>query len=184
DQDIQRLWAPMTATAVDKATGKFRSRQGLSTPVGMGYEYLAGRKEDKIQAAGGVATLYTKSYDIVEDAPAAGRDAKRKLTAKTVTPGKYDLMLSPEHLFLTIHESVGHPTELDRVMGYEANYAGTSFATLDKWKTKNFNYGSKLVNIVADKTQPHTLGTVGYDDEGVPCKEWDLIKDGILVNYQ
>ena len=76
DQDIQRLWAPLSATAVDKATGKFRSRQGLSAPVGMGYEYLDARTEDKIKAAGGVATLYTKSYDIVEDARAAGRDAK------------------------------------------------------------------------------------------------------------
>jgi TldD protein len=184
DQDVQRLWAPLTATAVDKASGKFRSRQGLSTPVGMGYEYLDGRKEDKIQAAGGVATLYTKSYDIVEDARAAGRDAKRKLTAKTVVPGKYDLMLSPEHLFLTIHESVGHPTELDRVLGYEANYAGTSFATLDKWQSKSFKYGSPLVNIVADKNTPGSLGCVGYDDEGVKTKRWDIIKDGILVNYQ
>jgi TldD protein len=184
DQDIQRLWAPVSATAVDKATGKFRSRQGLSAPVGMGYEYLDGRKEDKIKAAGGVATLYTNSYDIVEDARAAGRDAKRKLTAKTVTPGKYDLMLSPEHLFLTIHESVGHPTELDRVLGYEANYAGTSFATLDKWQSKKFNYGSPLVNIVADKVTPGSLGNVGYDDEGVKTKRWDIIKDGVLVNYQ
>jgi TldD protein len=184
DQDLQRLWAPLTATAVDKATGKFRSRQGLSAPVGMGYEYLAARKEDKIKAAGGVATLYTNSYDIVEDARAAGRDAKRKLTAKTVVPGKYDLVLSPEHLWLTIHESVGHPTELDRVLGYEANYAGTSFATLDKWQTRKFNYGSPLVNIVADKMTPGSLGAVGYDDEGVKCKRWDIIKDGILVNYQ
>jgi len=184
DQDIQRLWAPVSATAVDKATGKFRSRQGLSAPVGMGYEYLDGRKEDKIKAAGGVATLYTNSYDIVEDARAAGRDAKRKLTAKTVVPGKYDLMLSPEHLFLTIHESVGHPTELDRVLGYEANYAGTSFATLDKWQSKKFNYGSPLVNIVADKVTPGSLGNVGFDDEGVRTKRWDIIKDGVLVNYQ
>jgi len=184
DQDIQRLWAPVSATAVDKATGKFRSRQGLSAPVGMGYEYLDGRKEDKIKAAGGVATLYTNSYDIVEDARAAGRDAKRKLTAKTVVPGKYDLMLSPEHLFLTIHESVGHPTELDRVLGYEANYAGTSFATLDKWQSKKFNYGSPLVNIVADKVTPGSLGNVGFDDEGVKTKRWDIIKDGVLVNYQ
>jgi len=184
DQDIQRLWAPVSATAVDKATGKFRSRQGLSAPVGMGYEYLDGRKEDKIKAAGGVATLYTNSYDIVEDARAAGRDAKRKLTAKTVVPGKYDLMLSPEHLFLTIHESVGHPTELDRVLGYEANYAGTSFATLDKWQSKKFNYGSPLVNIVADKVTPGSLGNVGYDDEGVKTKRWDIIRDGVLVNYQ
>ncbi|QOL50510.1 TldD/PmbA family protein [Massilia litorea] len=184
DQDLHRLWAPFNATAVDKASGKFRSRNGLGSPVGMGYEYLDARPEHKIKAAGGVATLYTQSYDMIEDARAAGRDAKRKLTAKSVTPGKYDLMLSPEHLFLTIHESVGHPTELDRVLGYEANYAGTSFATLDKWQSKNFKYGSPLVNIVADKTTPGSLGAVGYDDEGVRCKEWNIIKDGILVNYQ
>ncbi len=184
DQDLHRLWAPFNATAVDKASGKFRSRNGLGAPVGMGYEYLDARPEHKIKAAGGVATLYTHSYDMIEDARAAGRDAKRKLTAKSVTPGKYDLMLSPEHLFLTIHESVGHPTELDRVLGYEANYAGTSFATLDKWQSKTFKYGSPVVNIVADKTTPGSLGAVGYDDEGVRCKQWDIIKDGILVNYQ
>jgi TldD protein len=184
DQDLHRLWAPFNATAVDKASGKFRSRNGLGAPVGMGYEYLDARPEHKIKAAGGVATLYTHSYDMIEDARAAGRDAKRKLTAKSVTPGKYDLMLSPEHLFLTIHESVGHPTELDRVLGYEANYAGTSFATLDKWQSKSFKYGSPVVNIVADKTTPGSLGAVGYDDEGVRCKQWDIIKDGILVNYQ
>ena len=184
DQDLHRLWAPFSATAVDKASGKFRSRQGLGAPVGMGYEYLDARPEHKIKAAGGVATLYTDSYDMIGDARAAGRDAKRKLTAKSVTPGKYDLMLSPEHLFLTIHESVGHPTELDRVLGYEANYAGTSFATLDKWETKKFKYGSEIVNLYADKVTKGSLGAVGYDDEGVKCKQWDIIKDGILVNYQ
>ncbi|HEU4853463.1 MAG TPA: TldD/PmbA family protein, partial [Telluria sp.] len=125
DQDIHRLWVPMTATAVDRASGKFRSRQGLSSPVGMGYEYLDAKPSDKIKAAGGVATLYKDSYDLVEDARAAGKDAKQKLTAKSVEPGKYDLVLSPEHMWLTIHESVGHPTELDRVLGYEANFAGT-----------------------------------------------------------
>jgi TldD protein len=150
----------------------------------MGYEYLDGRKEDKIKAAGGVATLYNRSYDLVEDAKAAGRQAKEKLTAKSVEPGKYDLVLSPEHMWLTIHESVGHPTELDRVLGYEANFAGTSFATLDKQQSKKFKYGSDLVNIEADKTIPGSLGAVGYDDEGVKCKKWDIIKDGILVNYQ
>jgi TldD protein len=184
DQDLHRLWVPFFATAVDKATGKFRSRSDLGTPVGMGYEYLDGRKEDKIKAAGGVATLYGRSYDLVEDAKAAGRQAKEKLTAKSVEPGKYDLVLSPEHMWLTIHESVGHPTELDRVLGYEANFAGTSFATLDKQQSKKFKYGSDLVNIEADKTIPGSLGAVGYDDEGVKCKHWDLIKDGILVNYQ
>jgi len=100
-----------------------------------------------------------------------------------VTPGKYDLVLDPNHLGLTIHESIGHATELDRVLGYEANYAGTSFATLD-WKKQNKPYGSKVVNIVADKTQPGSLGAVGYDDEGVKTGQWDIIKDGMLVDYQ
>ncbi|HEX8786709.1 MAG TPA: TldD/PmbA family protein [Telluria sp.] len=184
DQDIHRLWAPINATAVDKATGRFRSRAGLAPPVGMGYEWFDVRPEHKIRAAGGVATLYKGGYDIVEEAANAGRQARRKLTAKSVDPGKYDLVLAPENLFLTIHESVGHPTELDRVLGYEANYAGTSFCTLDKWESKKFNFGSHLVNIVADKSTPGSLGAVGYDDEGVKPKRWDLIKDGILVNYQ
>ena len=93
-------------------------------------------------------------------------------------------MLDPTNLFLTIHESVGHPTELDRVLGYEANFAGTSFLTLDKWESKNFNFGSPQVNIVADKLQTGSLGAVGYDDEGVKTKQWELIDKGILVNYQ
>ena len=184
DQDIHRLWAPINATAVDKASGKFRSRAGLASPVGMGYEYFDVRAADKVKAAGGVATLYTHSYDIVEEARIAGRQAREKIGAKSVEPGKYDLVLSPENLFLTIHESVGHPTELDRVLGYEANYAGTSFCTLDKWESKKFKFGSERVNIVADKTTPGSLGAVGYDDEGVAAKRWDIIKDGILVNYQ
>jgi len=107
-----------------------------------------------------------------EDAVNASKHAKEKLTAKSVVPGKYDLVLDPDHLGLTIHESVGHPLELDRVLGYEANYAGTSFATLDKWKSGDFKYGSDKVNIVADKIQPLSLGNTGYDDEGVKCKEW------------
>jgi TldD protein len=184
DQDLHRLWMPVFATAVDQKSNKFRSRQGLSAPVGMGYEYLDARPEHKIKAAGGVTTLYTGSYDLIEDARAAGKQAKQKLTAKSVEPGKYDLVLSPEHLWLTIHASVGHPTELDRVLGYEANFAGTSFATLDKWQSKKFKYGADIVNIVADKTTPGSLANVGYDDEGVKCKRWDIIKDGILVNYQ
>ncbi|NHZ92778.1 TldD/PmbA family protein [Massilia sp. CCM 8733] len=184
DQDIHRLWAPLSATAVDKASNRFRTRDSLAAPAGMGYEYFDARPADKIKAAGGVATLYTKSYDIVEDARAAGRQAREKLSAKTVEPGKYDLVLSPEHLFLTIHESVGHPTELDRVLGFEANYAGTSFATLDKWQTKKFKFGADRVNFIADKNEPGSLGAVAYDDEGVPAKRWDIIKDGVLVNYQ
>jgi TldD protein len=183
DQDIHRIWAPFQVTAVDKASGKFRRRDGLGAPMGMGYEYLDGRKQDKIALPAGVIG-YINSYDMLEDAVAAAKQAKEKLTAPSVKPGKYDLVLDPSHLLLTIHESVGHPLELDRVLGYEANFAGTSFATLDKWKTKDFKYGSDKVNIVADRTQKHSLGAVGYDDEGVEAQRWDLIRDGILVNYQ
>jgi TldD protein len=183
DQDVHRIWPTFTVTAVDKAAGKFKTREALSSPMGMGYEYMAGLASEKIPGPAGTVG-YRNSYDMIEDAVLAAKQAKEKITAKSVEAGKYDLVLDPNHLGLTIHESVGHPTELDRVLGYEANYAGTSFATLDKWETKSFNYGSKIVNIFADKTQPNSLGAVGYDDEGVPCKQWDIIKDGILVNYQ
>ncbi len=183
DQDIHRIWTPFTVTAIDKASGKFRTRDGLSSPMGMGYEFLDARPEHRFELPGGVV-MYSDSYDIVADATAAARDAQAKLKAPSVKPGKYDLVLDPSHLFLTIHESVGHPLELDRVLGYEANYAGTSFATLDKWRAKDFRYGSDQVTIFADRTQKHSLGAVGYDDEGVPAKRWDLIKDGVLVNYQ
>ena len=181
DQDIHRIWPAFFATAIDPATGKFETRNSLSAPMGMGYEYLNVRPQDKIKS---VTTLYKGRYDMLEDATSGGAQAVEKLKAKTVEPGKYDLVLDPSHLWLTIHESVGHPTELDRVLGYEANFAGTSFLTLDKWESKKFNFGSKLVNIVADKQQPGSLGNVGFDDEGVQCGKWDLIKDGILVDYQ
>ena len=183
DQDIHRIWAPLQVSAVDKSTGKFRRREGMSAPMGMGYEYLDGRKEDKLALPGGVIG-YINSYDMLEDAVAAAKQAQEKLKAPSVRPGKYDLVLDPSHLLLTIHESIGHPLELDRVLGYEANYAGTSFATLDKWKSKDYRYASDKVTIVADRTQKHSLGAVGYDDEGVKAQRWDLIKDGILVNYQ
>ena len=183
DQDVHRIWPTFGVTAIDKSKGKFKTRQALSAPMGLGYEYMMPDPAEKIEGLGGVM-LYRNRYDIVEDARMAAEQAVEMLSAKSVEPGKYDLVLEPNHLGLTIHESVGHPLELDRVLGYEANYAGTSFATLDKWKTGEFNYGSNLVNLVADKTQPGSLGAVGYDDEGVKCKEWDLVKDGILVNYQ
>lgn len=183
DQDIHRIWPTFNVNAVNKAEGKFKQRQAMSAPMGMGYEYMIPKAEDKLAGPAGMV-LYKNSYDIIEDSKMAAQQAKEMLTAKSVEPGKYDLVLEPNHLGLTIHESVGHPLELDRVLGYEANYAGTSFATIDKWKTKSFNYGSKIVNIFADKTQPLSLGAVGYDDEGVPAKRWDLIKDGVLVNYQ
>ncbi|RXG28258.1 TldD/PmbA family protein [Leeuwenhoekiella marinoflava] len=183
DQDIHRIWPTFGVTAIDREAGKFKSRQAMSAPMGMGYEYMDGLESEKLMSPAGF-NLYRNNYDIIEDATTAAKQAKEMLTAETVQPGKYDLILEPNHLGLTIHESVGHPLELDRVLGYEANYAGTSFATLDKWKAGDFKYGSDLVNIVADKTQPHSLGAVGYDDEGVKTKKWDLIRNGILVNYE
>jgi TldD protein len=182
DQDIHRTWPTFTVTAVDKESGEFKTRTALSAPVGMGYEYLSGRDEGKIDAP--TTTLYDRYYDMVEDAGLAAEQARAIITAKSVEPGQYTLVLEPSHLFLTIHESVGHPLELDRVLGYEANYAGTSFATIDKWQSKSFKYGSELVTLFADKNQENSLGAVGWDDEGVPTKRWDLVKDGILVNYQ
>lgn len=181
DQDVHRLWSPFFATAIG-ATG-FKQRNGLGNPVGMGFEYLDGDPKEQIKVQG-ANVGYRYSYDMVQDARDAGKQLQAKLKARSVEPGKYDLVLDPHHLMLTIHESVGHPLELDRVLGYEANFAGTSFATLDKWRSGKFQYGSDIVNLVADKTQKHSLGYVEYDDEGVKTKEWDLVKDGILVNYQ
>ncbi len=183
DQDIHRIWPTFGVTAIDPAAGKFKSRQAMSAPMGMGYEYMDGLESEKLVGPAGLK-LYRNSYDIVEDATLAAKQAKEMLTAKSVDAGKYDLVLEPNHLGLTIHESVGHPLELDRVLGYEANYAGTSFATLDKWKSGDFKYGSDIVNLVADKTMPGSLGNVGYDDEGVKTKQWDLVRNGVLKNYQ
>lgn len=183
DQDVHRIWPTFGVTAVDREAGKFKSRQAMSAPMGMGYEYMDGLASEKIDGPKGIK-LYRNSYDMVEDAKLAAEQAKAKLTAKSVEAGKYDLVLEPNHLGLTIHESVGHPLELDRVLGYEANYAGTSFATLDKWKSKDFKYGSEIVNLVADKTLVGSLGAIGYDDEGVKTKKWDLVRNGILTNYQ
>ena len=181
DQDIHRFYPNFNVTKIDKTTGKFQTRRSLSSPVGMGYEYLTPTPESKVQ---GIVTRYKDRYDILEDVKNATADVTQKITAKSVEPGKYDLVLDPSHLWLTIHESVAHPTELDRVLGYEANYAGTSFLSLDKLKSGNFHFGSKFMNIHADKLQAGSLGAVGYDDEGVKCGEWDLVKDGVLVNFQ
>ena len=183
EQDVHRLWPNFTVTVVDKKTGKFKTRNALSTPMGMGYEYLEGKSTEKIAGPEDLV-LYRYSYDMIEDAIKAAKQAAEKHTAKSIEPGKYDLVLDPNHLGLTIHESIGHSLELDRVLGYEANYAGTSFATLDKWRSKKFKFGSDIVNIVADRTQPHLLNTIGFDDDGVPAKSWELIENGTLVNYQ
>src|SRR5690349_11998392 len=104
------------------------------------------------------------------------------MRAPSVESGLYDLVVDPSNLWLTIHESIGHATELDRALGYEAAYAGTSFATFDQ--LGELVYGSPLMNVTGDRTVTHGLATVGYDDEGVRGQSFDIVKDGILVGYQ
>ena len=182
DQDIHRIGPGLNVTVTDPETGRFQSRGEFAASMGMGWEYVSGRPAGKVQGTG--TMKYGTYYDMVEGARQAAEHAREKLQAKSVTAGKYDLVLDPSHLWLTIHESVGHPLELDRVLGYEANYAGTSFATLDKWRSGSFQYGADIVNFVADRTQPHSLCAAGWDDEGVQTKEWMLVRDGVLVDYQ
>jgi TldD protein len=152
-------------TVIDKTTGKFATRAGLAPPRGSGYDYILG-------------------YDFIGEAVKAASQAREKLTAKPVAPGDYDLVLDPTNLWLTIHESVGHPTELDRALGWEANFAGTTFCTPDK--LGKLQYGSEMMNVIADRSQEGGLSTVGYDDDGVRSvgTEFPIIKDGIFVNYQ
>ena len=163
EQIIIREMPTFTVTAVDKAAGKFKTRNSLAEPIGTGYEWI-------------------ENYPWIEEAEKAAEQAVMKLSAKSVEPGKYDLILAPSNLWLTIHESVGHPTELDRALGYEANYAGTSFLTTEKMG--KFKFGSDIVNFFADRTQPMGLATAGYDDDGVPTSQWDIVRNGVFVDYQ
>lgn len=162
-QDLFRIWAQSEPTVIDKQEGKFESRKILSAPMSKGYEYI-------------------NQYPFESEIELAVENAKMKLKAPSVEPGKRDVIIHGNNLFLTIHESCGHPTELDRALGYEANYAGTSFMTTDK--LGKLKYGSDIVNLVADRTQPFGLATRGYDDDGVKTTEWPIIKDGVFVNYQ
>ncbi len=143
----------------------FESLRTLAQPAGFGWEWM---RND----------IYDWDAEI-DELPSL---LAEKVAAPSVEPGKYDLLIHPTNLWLTIHESIGHATELDRAIGYEANYAGTSFATVDK--LNNLQYGSKLMNVTGDRLTEHGLSTVGYDDEGVAAQRWDIIKDGLLVGYQ
>ena len=107
---------------------------------------------------------------------------REHVKAPSVEAGRYDLVIDPSNLWLTIHESIGHATELDRALGYEAAYAGTSFATLDQ--LGSLQYGSGVMNVIGDRTVEHGLATIGYDDEGVAGQQFDIVRDGILVGYQ
>lgn len=162
-QDLFRIWAQTNPTIIDKQEGKFETRKTLCGPMSKGYEYL-------------------NEYPFEKEIETAVEHAKMKLKAPTVVPGKRDLIIHPTNLYLTIHESCGHPTELDRALGYEANYAGTSFMTPDK--LGKLKYGSELINITADRTQKYGCATRGYDDDGVKTTEFPIIENGMFVNFQ
>lgn len=125
---------------------------------------------------------FFESFALVDHAKETGQELLRLLDAEKCPSGEIDVILTGDQLSLQIHESCGHPTELDRVLGMEADYAGTSFLTPEK--LGNFMYGSEKVNIMADATVPHGLGTFGYDDEGTRAKKMYLVKDGLFVGYQ
>ncbi|MGW5512089.1 TldD/PmbA family protein [Streptomyces albogriseolus] len=164
-QQRVRLHPVLTAVSVDDSSGEFDSMRTLAPPAGRGWEYLTGTGWDWDDELARIPELLAE-----------------KMRAPSVVPGLYDLVVDPSNLWLTIHESIGHATELDRALGYEAAYAGTSFATFDQLGT--LRYGSELMNVTGDRTAEHGLATVGYDDEGVEAQSWDLVKDGTLVGYQ
>jgi TldD protein len=153
---------PMYTATVLTRTG-FDDMATTLPPTGRGWEYvLDPRWDDQFDSLPGLLS--------------------EKVAAPGVEPGRYDLVIDPSNLWLTIHESVGHATEKDRALGYEANYAGTSFATVDQ--LGHLRYGSPLMNVRADRTVDHGLSTVGWDDEGVAAQEWDLVRAGTFVGYQ
>ncbi|MGW5125666.1 TldD/PmbA family protein [Streptomyces sp. NPDC004069] len=164
-QQRVRLHPQLTAVSVDGSSGEFDSMRTLAPPVGRGWEYLTGTGWDWDSELEQIPGLLAE-----------------KMRAPSVEAGLYDLVVDPSNLWLTIHESIGHATELDRALGYEAAYAGTSFATFDQ--LGKLTYGSELMNVTGDRTAEHGLATVGYDDEGVESQSWDLVKDGTLVGYQ
>ncbi|MEZ0064751.1 TldD protein [Streptacidiphilus sp. MAP12-20] len=164
-QQRVRLHPQLEAVSVDEATGAFDSMRTLAPPVGRGFEYLRGTGWDWDTELAQLPELLAE-----------------KMKAPSVEAGHYDLVVDPSNLWLTIHESIGHATELDRALGYEAAYAGTSFATFDK--LGSLRYGSELMHVTGDRTVEHGLATIGYDDEGVRTQQWDLVKDGTLVGYQ
>jgi TldD protein len=162
-QTFYRVGPQFTATAI--ADGDFQSYTEELAPRGSGWEYVT-------------------SLDMPGNAERWAALAAEKLTAKSVEVGRYDLILDPRNLWLTIHESIGHPTELDRAMGYEANYAGTSFVAPPEKMLGQLKYGPAFMNIQGDRSQPGGLATIGYDDDGVKPDEFLIIKKGVLNDYQ
>ena len=165
----QRVRVQPVVTVVVSSGEGHESMRTLAPPVGRGWEYITGT------AAQGVWDWAGE----LEQLPAL---VVEKLKAPSVEPGDYDLVIDPSNLWLTIHESIGHATELDRALGYEAAYAGMSFATPDQLAT--LRYGSNLMHVTGDRTMEHGLATTGWDDEGVATQSFDIVRDGTLVGYQ
>lgn len=165
-QQRVRVQPSLEAVTVDAAAGSFDSMRTLAPPTGRGWEVLAG---DEV-------------WNWTDELAQLPSLLAEKVKAPSVTAGRTDLVIDPTNLWLTIHESIGHATEYDRAIGYEAAYAGTSFATPDK--LGSMRYGSPVMNVTADRIVDHGLATIGYDDEGVAAQSWDLVRDGIFVGYQ
>jgi TldD protein len=166
EQTLHRSFPRMTITAVNPAGGDFQTRVSTDVqPMGLGYEHV-------------------RDARLVENAPRWAEEAVQKLTAKPVEPGRYDLVLMPSHLWLTIHESIAHPTELDRIMGFEANYAGTSFIFPIADYLGKFRYGQNFMQVQGERSTPGGLSSIGWDDEGVRPDEYLIVKDGVLNDLQ
>jgi len=166
--------APVINCVAIEPDGRFETMRTLGPPAGRGLEYLGG---SPWSAAGAPGT-----WDFAAELAALPGLLAEKLAAPSVEAGRYDLVIDPSNLWLTIHESVGHATELDRALGYEAAFAGTTFATPDK--LGSLRYGSPVMHITGDRTAQHGLASVGYDDEGVAAQSWDLVTGGIFTGYQ
>ncbi|MEP6990278.1 MAG: TldD/PmbA family protein [bacterium] len=165
-QTIYRTSPSMSITAVSDDRSDFQTRQSNEVaPMGLGYEHVIDAK-------------------LGENATRWANDAVEKLSAKPVEPGRYDLLLHPSNLWLTCHETIAHPTELDRALGFEANYAGTSFVAPPEKVLGKLKFGSDIMNVVGDRDQPGSLGAIGWDDEAVKPTTFDIIKNGVFVDYQ
>lgn len=165
-QQRVRVLPTLDAVTVDSAAGTFETMRTLVPPTARGWEVVAG---DEV-------------WDWTAELAELPSLLAEKVKAPSVAAGSADLVIDPTNLWLTIHESVGHATEYDRAIGYEAAYAGTSFATPDKLGT--MRYGSPVMNVTADRTVEYGLASIGFDDEGVRAQSWDLVRDGIFVGYQ
>ena len=164
-QFILQTYGQMRAQARDLATRVSRSRSYSPSPLTAGWEAIV-------------------EADLPGNGRRIGEEVIEHLSAPPVTPGKKDLILMPGNLALTIHESIGHSTELDRALGYEANFAGTSFVAPPERVMGKLRIGSELMNIVGDRTLPRAMSTVGYDDDGVKATSFDIVKNGVFMHYQ